>query len=111
MIGATIRTESPGFTLSFSARALPIASAPATPVSAPLPRLTGNLLVNPGFEQTLAGAFPDARGRFGPFGGRYVPETLVPALRQLEGEVTLDAQEALRLHVLADVPADDDAAE
>ena len=26
----------------------------------------------------LAGKFPDARGRFGPFGGRYVPETLVP---------------------------------
>ena len=25
----------------------------------------------------LAGKFPDARGRFGPFGGRYVPETLV----------------------------------
>ncbi len=34
--------------------------------------------------QTLAGAFPDARGRFGPFGGRYVPETLVPALDRLE---------------------------
>lgn len=26
---------------------------------------------------------PDARGRFGPFGGRYVPETLVPALEEL----------------------------
>ena len=34
--------------------------------------------------QTLQGAFPDARGRFGPFGGRYVPETLVPALDRLE---------------------------
>src|SRR5512140_3187280 len=34
--------------------------------------------------QTLRGAFPDARGRFGPFGGRYVPETLVPALDRLE---------------------------
>jgi tryptophan synthase beta chain len=33
---------------------------------------------------TLAGEFPDARGRFGPFGGRYVPETLVPALERLE---------------------------
>jgi tryptophan synthase beta chain len=32
----------------------------------------------------LKGAFPDARGRFGPFGGRYVPETLVPALDRLE---------------------------
>ena len=26
---------------------------------------------------------PDARGRFGPFGGRYVPETLIAALDQL----------------------------
>jgi tryptophan synthase beta chain len=34
--------------------------------------------------QSLRGAFPDARGRFGPFGGRYVPETLVPALDRLE---------------------------
>ncbi len=27
---------------------------------------------------------PDAMGHFGPFGGRYVPETLVPALQELE---------------------------
>jgi len=27
---------------------------------------------------------PDARGRYGPFGGRFVPETLVPALERLE---------------------------
>jgi tryptophan synthase beta chain len=32
----------------------------------------------------LAGRFPDSRGRFGPFGGRYVPETLIPALERLE---------------------------
>ena len=29
---------------------------------------------------------PDAAGRFGPFGGRYVPETLVAALEQLAAE-------------------------
>jgi len=29
---------------------------------------------------------PDARGRFGDYGGRYVPETLIPALDQLEQE-------------------------
>ena len=29
---------------------------------------------------------PDSRGRFGNFGGRYVPETLMPALEQLEKE-------------------------
>ena len=32
----------------------------------------------------VAGRLPDARGRFGPFGGRYVPETLIPALERLE---------------------------
>jgi hypothetical protein len=39
--------------------------------------------------QTLSGAFPDERGRFGPFGGRYVPETLVPALDRLEDAVSV----------------------
>ena len=29
---------------------------------------------------------PDAAGRFGPFGGRYVPETLTRALDQLTAE-------------------------
>jgi tryptophan synthase beta chain len=32
----------------------------------------------------VAGRFPDEHGRFGPFGGRYVPETLIPALERLE---------------------------
>ena len=35
----------------------------------------------------IAGNLPDARGRFGPFGGRYVPETLVPAFERLEQAV------------------------
>ena len=38
-------------------------------------------------DMELRGAFPDPRGRFGPFGGRYVPETLVPALERLEDGV------------------------
>jgi tryptophan synthase beta chain len=38
-------------------------------------------------EEAIAGRLPDARGRFGPFGGRYVPETLVPALERLTGGV------------------------
>ncbi len=29
---------------------------------------------------------PDAAGRFGPFGGRYVPETLTHALEELAAE-------------------------
>jgi tryptophan synthase beta chain len=32
--------------------------------------------------------WPDARGRFGPFGGRYVPETLVAPLEELERAYT-----------------------
>jgi tryptophan synthase beta chain len=32
----------------------------------------------------IAGRYPDERGRFGPFGGRYVPETLVAAHERLE---------------------------
>ena len=30
------------------------------------------------------GGLPDPAGRFGPFGGRYVPETLMAALQELE---------------------------
>ncbi len=36
----------------------------------------------------MAGQYPDAQGRYGPFGGRYVPETLVPALDRLTEGVT-----------------------
>jgi tryptophan synthase beta chain len=32
---------------------------------------------------TTPSTVPDALGRFGPFGGRYVPETLMPALEEL----------------------------
>ncbi len=35
-------------------------------------------------EELLAGRFPDRAGRYGPFGGRYVPETLMPAVSRLE---------------------------
>jgi hypothetical protein len=31
--------------------------------------------------------YPDARGRYGAFGGRYVPETLVPALDRLQAGI------------------------
>jgi tryptophan synthase beta chain len=36
------------------------------------------------FANVMKDAYPDERGRFGPFGGRYVPETLVPALNRLQ---------------------------
>ena len=35
----------------------------------------------------LTSAYPDSRGRYGAFGGRYVPETLVPALDRLQAGV------------------------
>lgn len=53
-------------------------SAETRPVSAPA-----------GLEDLLAGRLPDARGRFGPYGGRFVPETLMPALLRLESESRL----------------------
>jgi tryptophan synthase beta chain len=37
---------------------------------------------------TTVAAVPDARGHFGPYGGRFVPEALVAALDQLEREFT-----------------------
>jgi tryptophan synthase beta chain len=40
-------------------------------------------------DDVLAGRFPDGRGRFGPFGGRYVPETLVAPLERLTAACTL----------------------
>ncbi len=45
-------------------------------------------------ELELRGELPDERGRFGPFGGRYVPETLVPALERLEAGVREHLQAA-----------------
>src|SRR6195256_5429297 len=44
------------------------------------PALDGERLL----ADSIAGKFPDAHGRFGPFGGRYVPETLIPTLEGLE---------------------------
>ncbi len=38
-------------------------------------------------DAAIKGNMPDDRGRFGPFGGRYVPETLVPAFDRLEAGV------------------------
>ena len=37
--------------------------------------------------RVMADQFPDAQGRYGPYGGRYVPETLVPALDRLAAGV------------------------
>ena len=39
------------------------------------------------YANVMNDVYPDEQGRFGPFGGRYIPETLVPALNRLEAGV------------------------
>ena len=39
------------------------------------------------YQSVLDNKFPDEMGRYGPFGGRYIPETLVPAFSRLEAGV------------------------
>ena len=46
-------------------------------------KTTANALL----AELLAGRMPDAHGRFGPYGGRYIPETLVQAFDRLEAAV------------------------
>lgn len=48
----------------------------------PLPRNPNSVTSNPTSPQPLTQ--PDALGRYGKFGGKYVPETLMPALSELE---------------------------
>ena len=45
-------------------------------------------------KASVDGELPDERGRFGPFGGRYVPEALVPAFERLEKGVQDHLHEA-----------------
>jgi tryptophan synthase beta chain len=40
--------------------------------------------ITKGLGDLLAGRLPDDRGRFGTYGGRFVPETLMPAVLRLE---------------------------
>ncbi len=37
-------------------------------------------------KKKLGGRYPDERGRFGPYGGRYMPETLMPSVEELAKE-------------------------
>ena len=43
-------------------------------------------------REGAAAQWPDAQGRFGRFGGKYAPETLMPALDELE-EILKAAQQ------------------
>jgi tryptophan synthase beta chain len=51
--------------------------------AAPSRRLTGSEAT---LDDLIAGRLPDEHGRYGAFGGRFVPETLMPALVRLERE-------------------------
>ena len=44
---------------------------------------------------TTAATVPDQHGRFGPYGGRYVPETLMHALRQLSEHYDADVERVM----------------
>jgi len=63
---ANVRPPSPGA----SSNLLGDFSPPAAPVAE--------------LAKLVSGEYPDARGRVGPFGGRFVPETLMPAITRLE---------------------------
>lgn len=54
-----------------------------TPMPTPS-SLSGNVAVAQSLTPLSASERPDALGRFGQFGGKYVPETLMPALAELE---------------------------
>lgn len=57
---------------------LPAEHAPLSPTLPPCPDPQAQL------QRLLSGHYPDPRGRFGPFGGRFVPETLIPAVTRLD---------------------------
>jgi tryptophan synthase beta chain len=52
------------------------------------------LPINPSSQNSPTAQRPDKLGRFGKFGGKYVPETLMPALTELEAAFANYAQEA-----------------
>ena len=47
----------------------------------------------PGMSLIATGKVPDALGHFGPYGGRYVPETLMHPLQELEAEYLRSQQD------------------
>ena len=48
--------------------------------------LLAPLRENEAMSSVAAEELPDARGHFGPYGGRFVPETLMHPLKELEEE-------------------------
>ncbi|MEB3232713.1 MAG: tryptophan synthase subunit beta, partial [Leptolyngbyaceae bacterium] len=61
----------------------PVTQTPISPQSRANPSASTSAQDTITFEANPAQR-PDALGRFGPFGGKYVPETLMPALFELE---------------------------
>ncbi|GJT37694.1 tryptophan synthase beta chain 1 [Tanacetum coccineum] len=55
-----------------------------SPISCVMTNPSTNLTAVPGSDETVITLRPDILGRFGKFGGKYVPETLMYALTELE---------------------------
>ncbi len=63
-----------------------VTAIPPCEALADLPRLSSRRLFESKRPDVATAAVPDAAGHFGPYGGVYVPETLMAAVRQLEQE-------------------------
>lgn len=63
-----------------------ISSTMAASVESGAARLSSTQVATGKLNATASGAVPDAAGHFGPYGGVYVPETLMVAVRQLASE-------------------------
>ncbi len=63
--------------------------APARPCSTSSPGET----ILPAMTAIATDAVPDARGHFGPYGGRFVPETLMHPLQELQAEYARSQQD------------------
>lgn len=44
----------------------------------------GSFTMKNTLQKTITDKYPDIKGHFGIYGGRYVPETVIPALEELE---------------------------
>src|ERR1043165_144275 len=80
----TASTSAAAWNRSQAGKTMPKSEPFSTPYGLSLPRkpvYTARTMTN---RKTTA--LPDRQGRFGSFGGRYVPETLMPALLELERE-------------------------
>src|SRR5262249_26358421 len=88
------RSRSKSFRLEFARRTtngsfgLPFESSTRLPFPRRIVAQLNNSFVRPNFASSMSevGTVPDKRGHFGPYGGMFVPETLMSALHDLATE-------------------------